>query len=238
MAADIIAAGGLNSLAPDGNLSLVDYLVDSTGRENPAVCFLPTASSDPARSCLGFYEAFSQAACRPSVLSLFKPPTADLESLLLAQDLVYVGGGNTRSMLALWREWDLPRILRKANGSGIVLAGVSAGAICWFEQGVTDSIPGDLTAMDCLGFLSGSCCPHYDGEANRRPAYHRLQLAGELGPGYAIDDSAALHFQDGVLVRCVCSRPEAGARWVEVASGEIKETPYQSEYLGAQDGGA
>jgi dipeptidase E len=111
----------------------------------------------------------------PTELSLFKPPTADLRSFVFEQDVIYVGGGNTRNLLALWREWGLDAILREAWLSGIVMAGISAGSICWFQQGLSDSvIPGDLAPLECLGFLPGSNCPHYDGEPERRPAYHRF----------------------------------------------------------------
>jgi dipeptidase E len=227
----IIAMGGGGfSMEPD-NLALDRYVLAQAGWPRPKVCFLPTASGDAESYCQNFAAAFAGLACEPSTLSLFRPHTADLKTFLLAQDVIYVGGGNTKSMLALWREWGLDVILREAWESGIVLAGLSAGAICWFEEGLTDSIPGPLTRLPCLGFLPGSCCPHYDGEAERRPTYHRLLAAGQILPGYAADDGAALHFVDDQLSRVVTSRPAAQAYALEVRAGEVVERVLATECL-------
>jgi peptidase E len=149
----------------------------------------------------------------------------------MAQDIIYVGGGNTKSMLALWREWGLDEILHEAWYKGIVLAGLSAGAICWFEQGVTDSIPGQLNPLPCLGFLSGSCCPHYDGQTERRPAYHHLMNEGKITPGYGIDESAALHFIGDELNCVVSANSEAKAYRVAKISGEIREETIMPRHL-------
>jgi peptidase E len=135
--------------------------------------------------------------------------TPDLKQVLPDQDVIYVGGGNTKSMLAVWREWDVPRLLRRAWNNGTVLAGISAGAICWFKMGVTDSLGTRLTGLPCLGFLPGTCCPHFDGEVERRPALHRLVAAGAVPKALALDDGAAAHFIDRQLVRIVTSRPDA-----------------------------
>ncbi len=232
----IIAIGGAGlSLEPD-HLRIERYILAQSGKERPAICFLPNASADPIEYAFRFYAAITQLECRPSHLSLFRPPTADLESFLLEKDIIYVGGGNTKSMLALWHEWGLVDILREAWERGVVLAGVSAGAICWFEQGVTDSIPGPFTMLPCVGFLPGSCCPHYDSEVERRPRYHHLLAQDEILPGYAVEDGAALHFQDGELLRVVSSRPTATAYWVEKQSGEVQERLLANHYLGTQAG--
>ncbi len=122
------------------NLALDQSILEQTHKANPKVCFLPTASGDADGYVLNFYKAFTTFACRPSVFSLFHLPTADLEDFLLEKDVLYVGGGNTRSMLALWREWGLDRLLFKAYQSVTILAGVSAGANCWFEAYSTDSL--------------------------------------------------------------------------------------------------
>jgi dipeptidase E len=227
----IIAMGGGGfSMEPD-NLVLDRYLIRQTGKRRPKVCFLPTASGDAESYCLRFYVAFTQLNCRPSTLPLFRPPTADLESFILDKDAVYVGGGNTKSMLALWREWGLDAILRKAWDNGVILTGLSAGAICWFEQGVTDSIHGPYTVLPCLGFLHGSCCPHYDGEAERRPSYHRLLAEGKISSGLALDNGAAAHFVEGRLSRVITSRPDAKAYVVEQAEGETSERALESVCL-------
>jgi peptidase E len=227
----IIAMGGGGfSMEPD-NLALDRYILEQTNKPSPSVCFLPTASGDADGYIVKFYSAFAKLDCRPLHLSLFRSPTADLESFVLEQDIIYVGGGNTRSMLALWREWRLDEILRQAWHQGIILAGLSAGAICWFEQGLTDSVPGRLETLDCLGFLPGSCCPHYDGEKERRPAYHRLLLHGKILPGFGIDDGAALHFTNRESKQVVTSRLGAKAYFVDTISAEVKEQPLESRFL-------
>ena len=157
-------------MEPD-NLLLDRYVIEQSRKKSPRVCFIPTASAENADYTVQFYSAFTKLGCQPGHLSLFKQPQQDLLDYLLGYDILYVGGGNTRCMLALWREWNLHNILKTALARGIILAGISAGAICWFEQGVTDSVPGELTAMDCLGFLPGSCSPHYDGEEDRRQGH-------------------------------------------------------------------
>jgi peptidase E len=214
--------GGGFSMQPE-NLALDRYVIKQTGKKRPKVCFLPTASGDAEGYCYKFYVASTQLDCHPSHLSLFRLPTADLESFILEKDALYVGGGNTKSMLALWGAWGLDDILRKAWQRGVVLAGLSAGAICWFEQGVTDSVPGHHTALPCLGFLRGSCCPHYDGEPERRPSYHRLLTEGKIAPGLALDNDAAAHYVGDSLRRIVTSRPVAKAYVVERTKDGVSE---------------
>lgn len=228
----IIAMGGGGfSMEPENPL-LDQYVIDCTGKSSPKICFLPQASCEGAGYIINFYSAFTRLGCQPGYLSLFQQPQRDLRAYLLGFDAIYVGGGNTRCMLALWREWNLHEILREAWEQGVVLAGISAGAICWFDQGVTDSVPGELTAMNCLGYLPGSCCPHYDGEAERRPSLHRLVAAGALSPGYALDDGAALHYIGAELHEVVCSRPEAKAYHVELVEGQVQEKLLPIRYLG------
>jgi dipeptidase E len=227
----IIAMGGGGfSMEPD-NLALDRYVVGQTSKPRPKVCFLPSGTDNYAGYSFNFYVAFTQLDCQPSALSLFKPPTADLESYILEKDVIYVGGGNTRVMLALWREWGLDFILRKAWQNGVVLAGLSAGAVCWFEQCITDSVPGALTILPCLGFLPGCCCPHYDGEAERRPSFHRLLAEGKAKPGLALDNGAAAHFVDDHLQCVVASRPEARAYRVENIGCGVSEQTLESVYL-------
>jgi peptidase E len=231
-----LGGGGLSLLPED--LALIRYVLAQSGKERPRVCFVSTAGGDSDRDIHRFYEAFCTLSCEPRHLALFAPPCEDLEGFVAQQDLIYVGGGNTRNLLALWREWGLDRMIRAAYERGTVLAGVSAGSICWFEQGVTDSVRGstgdpldDLSALSCLGFLSGSACPHYDGETARRPVYQRLVSAGELGDGYAADDGAGLHFAGGDLVRAVAARPGAQAYRVERRGEAAVETPITPDNL-------
>jgi dipeptidase E len=219
---DIIAIGGGGFLAEPRNYALEKYMLDQTGKERPSVLMIPTARGDDAEYVAKFHAAFGELGARTQHLPLFHR-TPDLRSLLLAQDAIFVGGGNTKSMLAVWREWELPEVLKRAYDSGIVLGGQSAGAICWFEQGVTDSWADRLRPLDCLGFLSGSCCPHYDGEAERRPAYHTLIQSGQVKPGYAIEDAVAAHFRNGRLERVVSKKAGAKAFYVSADAGTVTE---------------
>src|SRR5215210_4229065 len=172
---------------------LCRHLLGLTGKGEPRVCGLGQATGDSADGIVRFYELFPSDRCRPSHVSLFGIPRPDYREHLLAQDAIFVGGGNTANMLGVWRVHGLHRVLRAAWKRGIVLGGVSAGAICWFESGVTDSFRAELDGLECLGFLPGSCCPHYDGEEARRPAYHRLVRDG-FPPGIALDDGVAAVF--------------------------------------------
>jgi peptidase E len=228
----IIALGGGGFAADPANLAFDRYILAQARSPQPAVAFLPTATGDADPYIVRFYAAYLSLACRPTHLSFFRR-TPDLRSYLLAQDVIYVGGGNTKSMLAVWREWSLPEILREAWDAGVVLAGISAGAICWFEQGVTDSWADRLRALDGLGFLPGSCCPHYSGEAERRPAYRRLLRDGDISPGFAIDDGAAIHFIDREAHRVVASRPDARAYRVHLTDGAVREDHMSAEVLQA-----
>jgi dipeptidase E len=137
-------------------------------------------------------------------------------------------------MLSVWREWELPAILREAYESGIVLGGQSAGAICWFEQGVTDSWADRLRPLDCMGFLPGSCCPHYDGEVERRPSYHSMLRQGQIRPGYAIEDRVAVHFKNGKLERVVAKQEGARAYFVSAREGRVREDALEVTLLAPQ----
>ena len=201
----IVASGGV--MKP-----LADYLLGLTGKEDPAVGCLGTATGDAFVPW--FYEVFTRYRCRPSHVALFGIPRPDWREHLLSRDLIWVGGGNTASMLGVWRAHGVDAVLREAWERGVVLAGGSAGAICWFEAGVTDSFRAELDGLECLGWLPGSCCPHYDGEENRRPAYRRL-LEDGFPPGIAIDDFAAARFDGTELVEVVSAAEGAGAYRVD-----------------------
>lgn len=211
MKTQILAIGGAAIPENLDNLLLIKYFLSLTKKKNPRVCFVGAAHGDADMGRLRFYAGFSQFDCKPTHLPLFARTPRDLESFVMEHDAIYVGGGNTRSMLAVWREWSLDVYLRKAWERGIVLGGASAGSICWFEQGVTDSVAGPLTAMNCLSLLPGSNCPHYDSEALRRPTYSKMVAGGKIIEGVAADDGAALHYVDGKLLLAVASRPRAKA---------------------------
>lgn len=207
-------------------------MLDQAHKPHPKICFVGTASGDSQEYIDRFYAAFKKLDCEPSHLSVFNGPTVDLRSYVLDKDIIYVGGGNTRNLIVLWKEWGLDHIFREAWENGIVLAGLSAGSLCWFEQGVTDSTPGKLTSLNCLGFLKGSNCPHYDGEAERRPAYQRFILSGELNAGIAADDGVGVHYVGEQVKQIVSSRPKAKAYSVDRKGNTILEVPMSTLFLG------
>jgi peptidase E len=213
MERQIVALGG-GGFSDREDAPLDDFVLGLAGPARPRICFLPTASAESADYSVAFYEAFRERA-EPAHLELFGRPRPDIRDFLLAHDVLYVGGGNTANMLAIWSVHGVDAILREAWERGIVLAGTSAGSICWFEAGVTDSFGDELAPLRCLGFLAGSNCPHYDSEPQRRPTYRRLVEAGELPPGLAAEDGVGLHFVGPELAEAVTARPNAGAFRVE-----------------------
>lgn len=227
----IVAMGGGGFSTEADNHALDRYLIQQLPGERPRVCFLGTASGDAESYILNFYTVFTALGCEPMHFSLFRPSTPDIRSFLMSSNAIYVGGGNTRSMLALWREWGVDQILRDAYESGILLAGVSAGANCWFEACVTDAVPGTLRPLPGLGLLPGSFCPHYDGERDRRPAFHEMVRDGRLPDGYAADDGAALHFLDGELYAVIASRQEARAYALNREGTAVGEEALPAQHL-------
>jgi peptidase E len=227
----IVALGGLRA-RPGATPPIVGYLLALTGKPRPRVCYLPTARGDQAEGIVQFHARLAGAAAERTHLGLFDRTVRDLRGFLLSQDLIWVGGGNTANMLAVWRVHGVDRVLREAWEAGIVLCGGSAGSLCWFECGTTDSF--DLNALapleDGLGLLPGSHCPHYDGEAQRRPLYHRL-IADGFPPGYAIDDDAAIHFVGQDVAEVVSARDGATAYRVERRDGRVVETPLAARPL-------
>jgi dipeptidase E len=198
----ILAIGGFALGSP-----LDDLLLELGG---PKVLFVPTAAADDDALVVRFYESFSRRA-EPSHASFFPWPRGDLREHALSRDAIYVSGGNTANALAIWRTHGFDRVLREAWEAGVLLAGWSAGMICWFEGGVTDSFGPELAALqDGLGFLPGSACPHFDGEPQRRPVYAGLVRDGTLPPGYAADDRVGLLFE-GTELREVVSASDGAA---------------------------
>jgi dipeptidase E len=205
------------------NDALLDHaLALARGRR---ALYVPTASAENAAGTIGWYERLRGRA-ELTHLTFFPWPPEDLRKLVLAQDVILVSGGNTANALAIWRLHGFDRILREAWQEGVLLTGWSAGMICWFEQGVTDSFGPQLAAMDCLGFLPGSACPHYDGEERRRPVYTQL-VADGLQPGIAADDDVGLRFAGTELREVVSSRAGATAYRVTRAG----EQPLEARLL-------
>lgn len=229
----IIAIGGGGFSMEIDNPLLDHYVLQAAHKTKPKICFIGTASGDAQAYLDKFYSAFHRYECEPTHLSLFKGNYKNLREFVLSQDIIYVGGGNTRNLLTLWRDWDLDRILYEAYLKGIVLAGISAGAICWFEQMLTDSVPGKLTTLNGLGWLKGFCIPHFDGEADRKPSTMKAIEAQELSfNGLGIDDGAAVHYIDEKCNQVVCSHPEKTAYLFGPDSG--KPQILQNTYLGGQ----
>ncbi len=204
----IVGLGGGGDTAEQTRL-LHDYVLGLTGKPKPRLLYVPTATAESAEAIVGFYELFRGRA-ELNHLCTFPWPPEDLRDLILSQDSICVSGGNTANLLAIWKTHGIDVLLREAWESGIVLWGASAGMICWFEAGVTDSFGPQLAGLDCLGFLPGSACPHYDGEERRRPRYHALVDDG-FPEGIAADDGVGLHYAGSELREIVSCRPGAAA---------------------------
>jgi peptidase E len=217
----ILAIGGYSA-------RIGEYLLEIA--RGPRICFVPTASGDDPWYALKFYEGFRGRAGLTHLF--FNPyPPENLAAFVLGQDVIYVSGGNTANALAIWRAHRFDALLREAWESGVVLAGWSAGMVCWFESCVTDSFGPQLEGLrDGLGFVPGSACPHYDGEELRRPRYHELVRGGFPG-GYAADDEVGLHFRGTDLEEVVTARAGATAYRVELEEGQVVETPLAARPL-------
>jgi len=194
----IISVGGGGFGRNPNKPTIEEYIVNQSNASKPNILFIPTASAEDKSYTVNFYKSFGQFNTSLSVLNFFQR-TPRLDSLINKQDIIYVGGGNTKSMIAVWKEWKLDKLLHKAYSKGTVLCGVSAGAICWFEKGITDSWASNLNIMDCLSLLPGTCCPHYNSEDDRRPTVHKLIKNDIISDCYASEDGAALHFDNGTL---------------------------------------
>lgn len=231
MKRQIIALGGGGfSMEPDNHL-LDDYILKQAKVENPKICFVGTASGDSEVYRNKFYNHFNNKKCTPTDLSLYSGNFLDLETFVLEQDIIYVGGGNTRNLIALWKEWNLDKIFYKAYQNGTILSGLSAGAICWFEQGLTDSVPFQLNKLDCLGYLKGSNCPHFDGEKERQEIYKSKILSKEMLEGYACDDGVGLHYINEELKKVVSSRKDAKAYFFKSVNNKLVEKIIDPSFL-------
>jgi peptidase E len=230
--------GGGFQMEPDNPL-LDDHVIElaraSSGRQVPRICLIPTATGDDREVIADFERLFAPPRAEPRVLRLFGRTDDDLVAVLREQDAVYVPGGSTENLLALWRLHGLDIALRDAWEDGVVLAGMSAGAICWFDAATTDSFGPTLRPLrGGLGILEGTFIPHLHGEAQRLPLLRRLVADGTIPPGYGVDDGAALVFRDRELVEVVTSGTDSSACRVEPdGDGGVIETTLPTRYLGA-----
>ena len=196
----IIAIGGGGFGRNSDANHIEQYILDQSKKSRPNILFIPTASAEPPEYIDNFYKVFEKLNCVPRHLSLFKR-TPDLDKLFNQQDIFYVGGGNTKSMLAVWKEWNIDKFLKREYKNEKVMSGVSAGAICWFNKGVTDSWEKNLRLLNCLNFINDACCPHYDEEPEREPSTLNFISNKEIESIYCIEGGSALHFKNEVAYK-------------------------------------
>ncbi len=231
----ILAMGGGGFTMEPANPLLDDFVLSLAPVKEPRILFLPTASGDTSTQINAFFARFGGRACVPRYVSLFRLADLErpLEEIVLEQDIVYVGGGSMRNLLAIWRAHRLDEILIEAWRRGTVLAGISAGAMCWFEGGVTCS-SGAPEPLGGLGLLEGSFSVHADGQPERLPVWLASVRSGELPGGWAADDGVGLLFRAGKLELTVSSRPGAGAQRVDAIAGELVRHRLAPKLLGEE----
>ena len=223
----LIAGGGFND-------AFIRYMAELTGKPRPRLCYLPTASADSANGIITWFRNCASLNVTPLVQESFIASTEQTEGwdeVLLSMDGIVCSGGNTLNQQAIWKAQGIDVVLRTAWDRGIVLGGASAGSLCWFEEGTTDSRPKELSIVQCLGFLQGSHSPHYDREAERRPLYHKLIGSGQMKPGYACDNDAGIFFEDNTVRRVVHTRAEAKCYHVSVVDGRVVEKVLEPELI-------
>ena len=223
----LIAGGGFNT-------AFIRYMAQLTGKPRPKLLYLPTASADSANGVITWYRNCAPLNVEPSHQNSFIASTSQprsWEEVFLSVDGIVCSGGNTLNQQAIWKAQGIDLVLRQAWDRGIVLGGASAGSLCWFEEGTTDSRPKELTIVQGLGFLKGSHSPHYDAEKDRRPSYQKLIAAGQLKPGYACDNNAGIYFEDNDVKRVVTSRAGAKVYYVSVVNGKVVERVLEPEMI-------
>jgi dipeptidase E len=223
----LIAGGGFNE-------AFIRYMASLTGKKRPRLCYLPTANADRPDGIITWFRSCAALEVVPFAQESFIASTRQKQSwdeVLLSMDGIVASGGNTLNQQAIWKAQGIDGVLRQAWDRGIVLGGASAGSLCWFEEGTTDSRPKELTIVKCLGFLKGSHSPHYDREPERRPLYQKLIASGELKPGYACDNDAGIYFEDNEVKRVVSTRADAKVYYVSASGGRAVEKVMQPERI-------
>jgi dipeptidase E len=224
----ILIAGGVYGTP------FVRYMAELTGKARPKLLFLPTASADSPSGIIGWYKSCAPLNVESLVQDSFIASTSQprgWDEVLLSVDGIVASGGNTLNQQAIWKAQGIDVVLRQAWDRGIVLGGASAGSLCWFEEGTTDSRPKELSIVHGLGFLKGSHCPHYDAEPGRRPLYHKLIASGEMKPGYACDNNAGIYFEDNDVKRVVATSPTAKVYYVSRVGSEVVERRFEPEMI-------
>jgi dipeptidase E len=214
--------------------TFIQYIADLTQKENPSICYIPTAAADSDRAIKRWFDRAEGLPIKPFVLKTFISSYRQdqtFEEILLSMDAIIVSGGNTLNMMAVWHAQGIDTVLKKAYEKGIILAGGSAGSLAWFESGTTDSRPKELSIVKCLGFLPYSHSPHYSSESSRRPAYHKNILNGDLIPGYAIDNNAGIVFKNGKVDHVVQMDQDHNAYFVHKKNGKIIEDKLEARII-------
>jgi dipeptidase E len=224
----ILIAGG------NFNTSFIRYMAQLTGKPRPKLLYLPTASADSPGGSISWFRNCAPVECEPSVQESFIASTRQdrgWDEVFLSVDGIVASGGNTLNQQAIWWAQGIDQVLRQAWDRGIILGGASAGSLCWFEEGTTDSRPKELSTVQCLGFIKGSHSPHYDREPGRRPLYQKLISSGQMKPGYACDNDAGIYFEETEVKRVVSTRPEAKVYYVSMVNGKINERVIEPEHI-------
>ena len=224
----VLIAGG------NFNTTFIRYMATLTGKKRPKLLYLPTASADSQAGAIAWFKSCAPLDVEASVQDSFIASTAqdkNWEEVFLSVDGIVASGGNTLNQQAIWKAQGIDAVLRKAWDQGIVLGGASAGSLCWFEEGTTDSRPKELSTVYCLGLIKGSHCPHYDKEPGRRPLYHKLIGAGQMKPGYACDNDAGIYFEDNEVKRVVSARAGAKVYYVSRSGSEAVEKVMEPEMI-------
>jgi dipeptidase E len=223
----LIAGGGFGT-------AFIRYMAQLTGKPRPKLLYLPTASADSPTGIINWYRACAplnvEASHQISFIASYTQ-TRTWEEVLLSVDGIVCSGGNTLNQQVIWKAHGIDAILKQAWDRGIVLGGASAGSLCWFEHGTTDSRPKELSKVDCLGFLQGSHSPHYDAEPGRRPLYQRMIQSGQMKPGYACDNDAGIYFEDNTVKRVVNTRAAAKVYYVSIEGGKVVEKVMEPERI-------
>jgi dipeptidase E len=223
----LIAGGGFNA-------AFIRYMATLTGKPRPRLCYLPTASADSPSGIVSWFRSCASLNVEPHAQESFiasPRQTRSWEEVFLSMDGIVCSGGNTLNQQAIWKAQGIDVVLKQAWDRGIVLGGASAGSLCWFEEGTTDSRPKVLTTVQCLGFLKGSHSPHYDREVDRRPLYQKLIGSGQMKPGYACDNDAGIYFEDNTVKRVVATRAGAKVYYVSVENGKVVEKVMEPELI-------
>ena len=227
MSRNIIALGGGGFGRNPGDGVIEQYILDQANVEKPNICFIPTATGDNEAYKVNYYSTFSKLNCNPVHLDFFKR-TPNLEKLISEQNAIFIGGGNTKSMLAVWKDWGLDDLLHKAYKKGVVMSGVSAGANCWFESAVVDSWADDLQVINCMGFVKGNYCPHYDEEPQRRPSVKKFLEDKVFDSCFSSEGNSALHIKNESDYLSINFGKEKKSYKVSLVNGKVIEVPFEN----------